>query len=71
MKYINTHKVTNLKSLIVSGDITDNTRVQIFTKLGHFVTAGRWYNDNILDYLETFGTVTKAGSGITISFHLQ
>lgn len=71
MKYINKNVVAKLKTLIVSGDINDETKIQIFNKMGHFVAAGKWYNDNILDYMEKFGTFTKVGSGNSISFHLQ
>lgn len=41
MKYINKNVVAKLKTLIVSGDINDETKIQIFNKMGHFVAAGK------------------------------
>lgn len=70
MKHINTGRTVKLKTLIVSGDIQDNTRIVIFDNDGIFLTAGNWYQDQILEHVDKVGTATKAGTGLTISFKI-
>lgn len=70
MKYINREVPVRLKTLIVSGDLTENSIVQIFDD-GKLVARGRWYNDNILDYAYSWGIASKVGTGLTLKFNLR
>lgn len=69
-KHINTGRIVKLSSLIKSGDITDDSIIQIFDKAGTFVTRGNWYQDNVLDQAERWGRASKAGTGHTVKFQL-
>lgn len=71
MKYINTNKPVNLKTLIVSGEISDESRIQIFNNAGSLLACGRWYQDQILAYVDKIGTATKTGTGLSIKFKLS
>ena len=68
MKYINSTETIRLQHLIVSGEISDETIIDLFDKNGKQVTRGKWYEDNILNYSRSFGKAYKAGTGLTIKF---
>ena len=70
MNLINTEKTCSLRSLIISGDITDKTHITIYSAEGKFLCRGKWYEDKILDYGEEFGRASKAGTGISVAFRL-
>ena len=70
MKYINTESTCSLRSLIISGDITDKTQITIYSADGKFICRGQWYEDKILDYGEMIGRASKAGTGVSIAFRL-
>ena len=70
MLHINTGLPVKLKTLIVSGDIKDESKIQIFNSVGAFLAVGKWYQDQILSYGERFGVATKAGTGKSIKFKL-
>lgn len=68
--HINTNLPVKLKTLIVSGDIHDDARIQIFNAAGSLVAVGKWYQDHILEYVDQIGTATKAGSGLSVKFKI-
>lgn len=70
MKHINTGTPVRLKTLIVSGDVQDDTKITIFNKDGAFLTAGNWYQDQVLNYIDKVGIAKKAGTGLTVSFRI-
>lgn len=70
MKYINTGKPVELKTLIFSGDINDRTMVQIFDCAGSFLARGHWYQDQILRHIDRIGVAKRPGTGITVNFNL-
>ena len=70
-KYINTGKVVTLGKLIISGDIEDKSRVEVFRADGTFVCRGNWYQDQVLNFTERKGTATKAGTGLTVQFRFK
>lgn len=71
MKHINTRVPVKLATLIVIGDIQDNSIVQIFDNTGSFLIKGRWYEDSVLSYADAVGIASKAGTGLTVSFKLS
>ncbi len=70
MKYINTGKPVELKTLISSGDINDRTMIQIFDCVGSFLVRGNWYQDQILERIDRIGVAKRPGTGITVNFEL-
>ena len=52
MKHINTGLPVKLTTLIVSGDIQDNSIIQIFSKTGSLLAKGHWYEDRVLSYVD-------------------
>lgn len=70
MKYINTGKPVELKTLISSGDINDRTMIQIFDIAGSFLARGNWYQDQILEHIDRIGVAKRPGTGITVNFKL-
>lgn len=69
-KYLNTGKRIKLRSLIISGDIDDNTKIAIYTNDGKYICRGNWYEDKVLEHGEFFGLATKSGTGTSIQFRL-
>ena len=69
-QHINTGKAVKLSSLIKSDDITDHSIIQIFSAAGAFITKGNWFQDHILDWGDSWGQATKAGTGLTVNFRL-
>lgn len=70
-KRINTGTPVRLKTLIVSGDITDKTVIQIFSSSGSFLARGNWYQDQVLEYIDRLGVAKRPGTGITVNFRLS
>lgn len=70
-KHINTGTPVRLKTLIVSGDITDKTVIQIFSSSGSFLARGNWYQDQVLEYIDRLGVAKRPGTGITVNFRLS
>ena len=70
MKLINTDTATQLRGLIVSGDINDKTEIAIYDDEGKFLVRGKWYEDKVLAYGVCWGKAHKAGTGVSIQFRL-
>ena len=56
-----------LRELIVSGDITDKSILNIFDADQRFLCRGHWYEDRILKYGEEPCKSRKAGTGLSIT----
>lgn len=70
-EYINTGRAAHLGDLLLSGDITDSSEINVFGPDGDLLTRGRWYEDNVLAYANVLGVARKVGSGLTVSFNLS
>lgn len=70
-KYLNTGQEISLHRLIISGDISDDTLIEIYDASGYLCTKGEWYRDWVLAHLEYVGVAWKPGSGRTIHFKLK
>lgn len=70
-QHINSGRVVQLKTLIMSMEITDKTTILIKDVYGHPVTAGEWFRDNILNLSERWGMATSEDEGKTITFRLS
>lgn len=71
MKHINTGLPVKLTTLIVSGDIQDNSIIQIFSNTGSLLAKGHWYEDRVLSYVDEAGIASRAGTGLTVSFKIS
>ena len=70
-QHINSGRLVQLKTLIMSMEITDNTKILVKDVYGHSVTSGEWFRDNILDFSERWGMATSEDEGKTVSFRLS
>lgn len=58
-----------LSSVILNRQVRDEDIVRVYDKDGAFITKGNWYQDNILDWCEFFGEVSRMGNR-TVKFQL-
>lgn len=70
-KYINSGEAIPLHRLIVSGDITDDAQIEIYSAAGSLVAEGEWYRDWILAHVEDVGVAWKPGRGRVVHFKLR
>lgn len=71
MKYINKNVPVTLGSLITCGDISDGAIIEIYDQNGALKARGSWFQDNILNFTDSWGTASKAGTGRTIRFNVM
>ena len=57
-KIIGSGNVVRLRTLIASGEINDNTILEIYDPILGLVARGHWYQDRVLDLKNLFGTAT-------------
>ena len=62
-------RMTKLSSVILNGRARDEDIVRVYDKDGVFITKGNWYHDNILDWCDFFGEVSRMGDR-TVKFQL-
>lgn len=57
-KIMGSGNVVRLRTLIASGEINDNTILEIYDPILGLVARGHWYQDWVLSLKNLFGTAT-------------
>ena len=62
--------ITELRTMLMSGEIDEKTIIHIMDRRGRHVTTGYWYNDRILDFAEKLGRAYKSETNNSLIFRM-